>query len=141
MWFASLQLGKCQNITGTLTQVTRITFLVLCSCSLTLETEKAVKYSKNKHMKQIEIRDSVVGIATGYEQGSEFESGRVKNFLFSTSSRPALGSTQPPIQWVPGTLSPGLKRPGREADHSPRASAEIKKIWTYTSSPPYAFIV
>jgi hypothetical protein len=33
--------------------------------------------------------------------------GRVKNFLFSTSSRPALGSTQLPIQWVPGALSPG----------------------------------
>jgi hypothetical protein len=35
----------------------------------------------------------------------------------STSSRPALGSTQPPIQWVPGALSPGIKRQGREADH------------------------
>jgi hypothetical protein len=38
--------------------------------------------------------------------------GRVKNFLFSTSSRPALGSTQPPIKWVPGALSLGVKRPG-----------------------------
>jgi hypothetical protein len=38
--------------------------------------------------------------------------GRVKNFLFSTSSTPAPGSTQPPIQWVPGDLSPGVKRPG-----------------------------
>jgi hypothetical protein len=27
---------------------------------------------------------------------------RVKNFLFSTSSRSGLGSTQPPIKWVPG---------------------------------------
>jgi hypothetical protein len=25
--------------------------------------------------------------------------GKIKNFLFSTSSRPALGSTQPHIQW------------------------------------------
>jgi hypothetical protein len=38
--------------------------------------------------------------------------------------RPTLGSTQPPIQWVSKALSPGLKRPGREADHSPTASAE-----------------
>jgi hypothetical protein len=66
--------------------------------------------------------------------------GRVKNFLFSTSSRPALGFTQPPIQWAPGALSPGVKRPGREADHSPPASAEAKKIWIYTPTLPYAFM-
>jgi hypothetical protein len=29
--------------------------------------------------------------------------GSVKNFLFSMSSRPALGPTQPPIQLVPGS--------------------------------------
>jgi hypothetical protein len=28
-------------------------------------------------------------------------------------------------QWVAGTLSPGGKRPGREADHSPPTSAEV----------------
>jgi hypothetical protein len=41
-------------------------------------------------------------------------------------SRPTLGPIQPPIQWVPGPLSRGIKRPGREADHSPPSSAEIK---------------
>jgi hypothetical protein len=66
--------------------------------------------------------------------------GTVKNFLFSTWSRPALGSTQPPIQWVPGVLSLGVKRPGRESDHSPPANAEVKKMWIYTSNPPYAFM-
>jgi hypothetical protein len=59
----------------------------------------------------------------------------VKNFLFSTSSRPALGSTQPPTQCVPGALSPGVKRLGREADHPPPASTEVKKMWIYTSTP------
>jgi hypothetical protein len=43
---------------------------------------------------------------------------RVKNFPISTSPRPILGPTQPPILWVPGALSPGIKRPGLEADHS-----------------------
>jgi hypothetical protein len=71
-------------------------------------------------------RDSVVGIASP---------NRVKNFLFSKSSRPALRSTQPPIQWVPGALSPGVKRPGLEVDHSPPASAEFKNMWMYTSTP------
>jgi hypothetical protein len=34
--------------------------------------------------------------------------------IFSTSSTLALGPAQPPIQWVPGALSPSVKRPGRE---------------------------
>jgi hypothetical protein len=33
-------------------------------------------------------------------------------FLFATASRPALEPTQPPIEWVPGALSPRVKRPG-----------------------------
>jgi hypothetical protein len=66
--------------------------------------------------------------------------GRVKNFLLFMSSRPALGSTQPPIHWVPGAPSSRVKRPGREADRSPPASAEVKKMWFYTSTPPYAFM-
>jgi hypothetical protein len=65
--------------------------------------------------------------------------GTIKNFLFSTSSRPTLGSTQPPVRWVLEVLSPGVKRQGREADHSPPASAEVEKLWMYTSTPPYAF--
>jgi hypothetical protein len=66
--------------------------------------------------------------------------GRVKNFLLPTSSRPVLGSTQPPILCVPGSLSPGVKRPGREADHSSPSSAEVKQMWIDTSTPPYAFM-
>jgi hypothetical protein len=36
----------------------------------------------------------------------------------------ALGPTQLPIQWVPEALSLGVKRPGREADHSLPSSAK-----------------
>jgi hypothetical protein len=82
--------------------------------------------------------DSVVSIATGYWLGDRgvgsSSSGRIKNFLFSTSFRPALGPTQPPIQWVWGALSPGVKRQRREADHSHLTSAEVKKMWIYTST-------
>jgi hypothetical protein len=35
---------------------------------------------------------------------------RFKNVPFSTSSTPALGSTQPPIQWVRGVKRPGSLR-------------------------------
>jgi hypothetical protein len=61
-------------------------------------------------------------------------------FLLATGSRPALEPTQPPIQWVPGALSPGVKRPGREADHKRSCSAEIKNAWIYTSTVPYVFM-
>jgi len=35
----------------------------------------------------------------------------------------------------------GLKRPGREADHSPPFSAKIKNERIYTPPPTYAFIM
>jgi hypothetical protein len=41
-------------------------------------------------------------------------------------SRPALGPTKIPIELVSGAVSSGLKRQGREADHSPPSSAEVK---------------
>jgi hypothetical protein len=89
-------------------------------------------------------RDSSVGIATVYGLDDRVvgvpSPDTVKNFLFFGASRPALGSTQPPIQWVPRALSPGVKRPGHEAEHSPPTSAEVKKTWIYTSTPPYAFM-
>jgi hypothetical protein len=44
-------------------------------------------------------------------------------------------SIQPPIQWVPGALSQGIKRAEREVDQSPPTSAEVKKMWIYTSTP------
>jgi hypothetical protein len=57
-------------------------------------------------------------------------------FLFITTSRIGLGPTQPPIQWVLGALSLGVKRPGREADHSPPSSAEVKEcVVLYFHSP------
>jgi hypothetical protein len=36
---------------------------------------------------------------------------RMGIFLFTTLFRTALGPTQPPIRWVPGALSLGVKRP------------------------------
>jgi hypothetical protein len=66
--------------------------------------------------------------------------GMVKNFPLSTPSKLALGTTQTHIQWAPGALPTGVKRPGREADHSPPTSAEITKMWIYTSTPAYVFM-
>jgi hypothetical protein len=53
----------------------------------------------------------------------------------------ALGPTQPPTQWVPGVLSLGVKRRGREADHSPPSNAEVReRVELYfhsTNTPPW----
>jgi len=48
-------------------------------------------------------------------------------FLFTTAHRTAPGPTQSPIQLVPGALSLGIKWPGREADHAPPSSAQVKE--------------
>jgi hypothetical protein len=104
----------------------------------------AVFYIMRKHILQMSennvgSRDSVVDVATGYGLDKRGVGVRVplgsRIFLFSTSSIPALGFTQPPIQWVPG-----VKRPGCEADRSPPTSVEVKKMWIYTSTPPYAAV-
>jgi len=42
-------------------------------------------------------------------------------------------TTQPPIQWVLGTLCTGLKMPEREFDHSHPPSADVKNTWNQTS--------
>jgi hypothetical protein len=91
--------------------------------------------------KEMTSRDSSVGIATGY--GAGLPIGRSyspcggKNFHFSMSSRLTLEPTQPPNQWVPDALSPRVKQPGREADHSPPTRAEVKYMWIYTCTPPH----
>jgi len=40
------------------------------------------------------------------------------------------------MQWESGALSSGVTRPGREADHSPPSSAEVKEgVELYPYSP------
>jgi hypothetical protein len=88
----------------------------------------------NKLPALLGIRDSSVGIATGY--------GLDDRRVGVPDPVGARIYTSPcsPIQWVPGALSPWLKRQGREVDHSPPASADVKKTWIYTSTPLYAFM-
>jgi hypothetical protein len=85
---------------------------------------------------------TVIIVSTGRTIGgsrARFPAG-AGNFLFTTASRTALGPTKPPIQWVPGALSPGLKRPVCETDHSRPFSATVKNAWSYTSAPQYVFM-
>ena len=45
---------------------------------------------------------------------------------FPHPSRPSLGPTQPPIQWVTGSF-PGEKQPGRGLDRPPPSRTEVKE--------------
>jgi hypothetical protein len=77
-------------------------------------------------------------MAVGYgPDDRRFESRHgLEIFLFTTASRPAFGLTQPPMQWVRGVLSLGVTRSGREADHTPPSSAEVKEcVELYLQSP------
>jgi hypothetical protein len=48
-------------------------------------------------------KDTSVGVATDYELDNWGSyRGKGKIVLFSIASRPALGSSRPPMQWVPG---------------------------------------
>ena len=77
---------------------------------------------------------SVVGVATGYGldcPGIESRWGRAFPYLY----RPALGPTQPPVQWVPG-LFRCKERLGRDADPSTPSSAVVKEnVELYLYSP------
>jgi hypothetical protein len=52
-------------------------------------------------------------------------------------SRPTLGPTQPSVQWVPGVLSPGVKRGrGVTLTTHPHLLPRSRMSRIYTSSPP-----
>jgi hypothetical protein len=60
----------------------------------------------------------------GRPRGHSSRPGRVKNFLFPTASRPNLGPTLLEV------LSPVIKWPERETNHSPPSGAEVNKTWS-----------
>jgi hypothetical protein len=80
--------------------------------------------------------DSLIGIGLD-DRGSRVQfSAGAENF--SLHHRVQRGSGAHPASYPmgTGTLSLGVKRPRREADHSPPSSAEVKNEWSYTSTPP-----
>jgi hypothetical protein len=67
--------------------------------------------------------------------------GTDRIFPVASVSRPALGPTQSPVQWVPGVLCPGLKRVrGVTLTTRPYLLQRSRMNRSYTSSPPRTFI-
>jgi hypothetical protein len=65
-------------------------------------------------------------------------------FLSTITSRTVLGPTQPPIQWVPGVLSLGVKQPKRASDRSLSSSAEVKErmeLYLYSPIPLHCVVL
>jgi hypothetical protein len=88
----------------------------------------------------VRSRDSAVGIATGYGLDDRGVGDRVP--VGSLHHVVQTGSGAHPASYTMGTGDSfsGVKRPGREADHSPPTNAEVKKMWIYTSTPPHGFM-
>jgi hypothetical protein len=84
-----------------------------------------------------------VSIVTRLEAGRlrvDFRQGLESLFL-AAASRPALGNHPAAYAMgIRGVLSPGVKRRGHEADHSPPFSAQFKNAWSCTSTPQYIFM-
>jgi hypothetical protein len=67
-----------------------------------------------------EKRTQCLGVLKGHPVPGAYKYGHL--------STPTLGPSQSPIQWISGALSPGVKRPGREADRSSPTSVEVKNV-------------
>jgi hypothetical protein len=128
---ASLTSGGCSVGIVRLRTTTHGVFS-FSTCTKTMDTKQTRLTTTFKGKTSFYTLGSEVGIRAGRPKGRSSSSDRAKNFLFSTSSRPALGPTQHPIA--------GIKQKGREAEHSTPASDEVKKMWIYTSTSPYAFM-
>jgi hypothetical protein len=66
-------------------------------------------------------RDSAVGIATGYTRTASRKPQQRQNFFLFHVVQTDYG-----MVWVPGALSPGVKR----------TTTEVKNMWIFTFHPP-----
>jgi hypothetical protein len=101
-----------------------------------------LKINFNGYYSPIHEPGSSGSIVSGYgldDRAIEVRSrgGGQRIFLVASVSRPALGPTQPPVQWVPGVPSPGLKRGrGVTLTTHPYLVPRSRMRRSYTSSPP-----
>jgi hypothetical protein len=95
-WMYALWVGEQTSLA---TDTTAYSIIVsLYACQAVKKQRKRSRYSD--------------WLRAGWPRGRSSSPGSVKNFHLSMLSRPFLGLTEPPLQWIPRALSPGVKRPG-----------------------------
>jgi hypothetical protein len=95
-------------------------------------------YTKSQQDKWTRV---AVSIVSGYRLDDRAIEVHFPTEAKDSSSRSALGPTQPPVQWVPGVLSPGVKR-GRGVMLTiyPHLVPRSRMSRSYISSPPSASV-
>ena len=89
-------------------------------------------------------QDSSVSVVTGVgarRRGivAPFPAGQ-DIFISPQTSRKRPGTTESPVQWVPGLLTRRVNWPEGESDQSFLSSVEVKNESNCTSTPPCAFM-
>jgi hypothetical protein len=97
-----------------------------------------------KHEQWNRTREVGVLIYNVVKDGGEWFSPklwrRYPHFLASITFTRFWSPPKRPIYRVTGTLYPGVKREGLEAEHWPPFRVEINNAWSYTSAPPSIFL-
>jgi hypothetical protein len=109
-------------------RVTSTALLAVCpDCQQALPLSQTTKPHSIKHMG----RDSSVRIATRYGlDGPGIESRWGRDFQHRSWGPPSLLYNGYRVSF------PGVKRPGRNVNHSPLSTVDVNNEWRYTSTPP-----
>ena len=99
-----------------------------------MHTLKCCNFTKLLHFGS---RDSSVGIESRYGLDSPGIESRWGEIFRTRPDRPWV---YPASHTVGTGYFPGVKRPGRGFDHPPHLGPRLKKKYSYTSTPLWAFV-
>jgi hypothetical protein len=110
----------------------------VCTLSSVITRESYIYLQEEKNRYAVSASTSG-GWATGWMIEFRFPEGTGISFLADASGS-ALGLAQPPIPRTPWVISRVVKRPGREAHHSPHLVPRLKMYGATPSILQYVFM-